>query len=110
MMFWREDARHIYVLRQDATWAEYEDTWSQGQPDRDPDLAPPKGLYQPIHGFGKVWRESLGGPEAWIGWATAIERGFHTVVQPLTKGLLLKGENGVIYVLYDDGTWETKKA
>jgi hypothetical protein len=107
LMFWRQDARRIYLLQQDATWADYEDTWREGQPDRDPELLPPKGLYQPVRGFGKVWRESLGGAEAWIGWATAEEHAFGTAIQPFAHGLLLQGEDGVVYVLYHDGTWGT---
>jgi hypothetical protein len=106
LMFWREDVRRIYVLHQDATWAEYEDTWGEGQPDRDPDLAPPEGRYQPVRGFGKVWRVRLGGAQARIGWATAPERGYGSVVQSFAHGLLLQGEEGQVYALYDDGTWE----
>jgi hypothetical protein len=107
LMLWREDVRHIHVLSQDGTWADYADTWDVDQPDRDPNLAPPEGLYQPVRGFGKVWRESLGGAQAAIGWATAEELGFATVVQPFTNGILVKGEDMLVYVLYYDGTWET---
>jgi outer membrane protein assembly factor BamB len=107
LMFWHGEAEAIYVLQQDATWAEYQDTWDEGQPDRDPALVPPEGRYQPIRGFGKVWREFLGGVDAWVGWATAEERGFDTIVQPFAQGTLLKGINDVVYVLYDNGTWAT---
>ena len=113
VMFWREDTSStphvglVYVLQQDATWSAYQDTWSGDQPDHDPNLAPPENLYQPIRGFGKVWREQLGGSEAEIGWATAEEYGFTTVVQSFANGLLLKGENNLLYVLYNEGSWET---
>ncbi len=30
---------------------------------------------QPVRGFGKVWREILGGPGAFVGWGTAPEVG-----------------------------------
>jgi len=108
MMFWREDVRHAYVLQQDATWVAYEDTWSEGQPDRDPALVPSDGLYQPIRGFGKVWRERLGGPQARIGWATAPEHGVVTLIQPFVHGLVIRGEDDLLYILYGDGTWETQ--
>jgi hypothetical protein len=118
-MFWRQDTRAIYVLSQDGTWATgtwatgtwatYEDTWYEGQPDADPALVPPQGLSQPVHGFGKVWREQLGGASAAIGWATRPETALDAVIQAFNDGLLLKGEAGALYVLYDDGTWETIK-
>jgi hypothetical protein len=106
-MFWREDEQAIYVLRQDGTWTEWADTWQEGMPDRDPTLIPPDGLYQPMRGFGKVWREALGGPEAWIGWATAREQSGSLIVQPFAEGLLLRGINGVTYALYGNGTWQS---
>jgi DNA-binding beta-propeller fold protein YncE len=109
LMFWRQDVRHIYVLSQNGMWADYADTWDAAQPERDPNLAPPEGLYQPMRGFGKVWRESLGGTAAAIGWATAQEHGFGTVVQPFTNGLLIKGEGGLVYALYHDGSWEARE-
>jgi hypothetical protein len=105
MMFWRQDQRAIYVLQQDGTWADFEDTWGGTQTDRDPALVPPEGRYQPVRGFGKVWREWLGGPEAWIGWATAEERGGTALAQPCAGGLLFRGIDGVTYALYTDGTW-----
>jgi photosystem II stability/assembly factor-like uncharacterized protein len=107
MMFWREDERTIYVLRQDGIWEQWADTWQEGTPDRDPTLTPPEGLYQPVRGFGKIWREALGGPEAWIGWATAQEQSGSVIVQPFAGGLLLRGINGVTYVLYENGTWQS---
>jgi photosystem II stability/assembly factor-like uncharacterized protein len=107
MMFWREDARAIYVLRQDGTWSEWQDTWQEGMPAHDPTLHPPEGLYQPVRGFGQVWREGLGGPKAWIGWATAEEQSGGLIVQPGAQGLLLRGINGVTYGLYGDGTWQS---
>jgi hypothetical protein len=105
LMFWRQDERQIYVLQEDGSWHAHADTWAEGQPDRDPALVPPKGLYQPVRGFGVVWREELDGPEAPVGWATAPEHSFASLVQLFTNGLLLQGESGVIYILYADGTW-----
>jgi hypothetical protein len=50
---------------------------------------PPPGLYQPIRGFGKLWRTH---PEVRdrLGWATAPEQGFYTQWQqmpPITLGV-----------------------
>ena len=107
MMFWHGEQHVIFVLQQDGTWASYEDTWAEGQPDRDPALVAPEGLYQPVRGFGKLWREVLGGDEAWIGWATAEEEGAIAVMQSFVQGLAIKGSNEVVYVLYGDGTWRS---
>ena len=69
-MIWRKDLSVIYALqsgpgpgrRPGGRWAEYPDTWREGLPESDPALQPPAGLRQPVRGFGKVWREQLGGP------------------------------------------------
>ena len=104
-MVWRQDLRVIYVLHADGTWAGYPDTWQEGTPDRDPAIVPPEGLYQPVRGFGKVWREELGGPEAALGWATAEERGGVLLIQHAARGALLRDVDGTRYALHDDGTW-----
>ena len=37
---------------------------------------PPKGLVEPVRGFGKVWREGTGARvRERLGWATATEKG-----------------------------------
>jgi photosystem II stability/assembly factor-like uncharacterized protein len=108
VMFWRQDERQIYVLQGNGTWIGYEDTWVEGQPEADPNLVPPEGLYQPIHGFGKVWREQLGGPAAQIGWATQREYAFDTVIQVFSGGLLIKGDADTLYALYYGGRWESR--
>jgi hypothetical protein len=106
-MFWRADTVAIYALHQDGAWLGYADTWQEGEPDHDPGLAPPEGLYQPVRGFGKVWRESLGGATARIGWATAEERGGPALVQPFGNGTLLKAPDEGVYALYFNGSWAT---
>lgn len=60
----------------------YEDTWTPDEPDRDSNLVPSSGLFQPIRGFGKLWRENTSVRER-IGWATAPEQGFEGAWQPL---------------------------
>ena len=109
-MFWRQDNREIYVLQDDATWASYQDTWEDGQPVDDPALAPPPQRIQPIRGFGKVWREQLGGATAKIGWAMEGEYGFETAIQGFQDGIAIMGPEMTLYVLYNDGRWETVKA
>ncbi|MBC7248683.1 MAG: hypothetical protein H5T62_00220 [Anaerolineae bacterium] len=104
-MFWREDQRVIYVLFADGTWLSFPDTYSDAEPPADPTLIPPPGLQQPVRGFGKVWREQLGGPEAAIGWALEGERGYRGWWQPFAGGLMLTGSDGTVYALCAEGTW-----
>jgi hypothetical protein len=105
-MFWRADLTTIDVLQEDGRWWRYDDTWDESQPVDDPSLAAPPGLLQPVRGFGKVWREGLGGPGAEIGWAAAPEQGFEMLSQPFGGGELFMGMEGEVYALYTDGTWE----
>jgi len=107
-MFWREDNREIYVLHDDYTWRAFADTWQEGQPEDDPNLIAPPGLLQPKRGFGKVWREELGGPASRIGWAREEERGFTGVVQIFEGGIILGSDRGTAYILYADGSWEAE--
>jgi hypothetical protein len=104
-MIWREDVRQIYVLPNVVRWTTYEDTWEEtGKPE--PEMQPPRGLYAPVRGFGKLWREQLEGPVSVLGWATAPERGTTLVIQVFANGLLLySADEGQLWVLYADGAW-----
>jgi hypothetical protein len=98
---------------QQGAWQRYPDTWQEGQPESDPAITPPAGLYQPIRGFGKVWREQLGGPQAasgnpatGIGWAIAPEQGLDGLVQRYEHGWVVRLD-GERLLLIDDGSWRT---
>lgn len=104
-MFWREDLQMIYVLYNAGTWQAYGDTYTDDQPETDPSLVPPPGLIQPKRGFGKVWREQLGGPNAAIGWATEMEGEIAGHFQRFQGGLMLRDRHGRVFVLRYDGTW-----
>lgn len=71
-------------------------------------LTPPEGLSQPVRGFGKVWREQLGRPQAEVGWALERERGYEMLVQPFDGGQMFAGAEGEVFVLYTDETWESE--
>ncbi|MEJ2207680.1 MAG: hypothetical protein P8129_01415 [Anaerolineae bacterium] len=116
-MIWVSTEARIYVLHDSGHWQAFADTWREGvDPAYDPALPPPP--QQPQRGFGKVWRQELGGPEAEIGWATAAERAVDGWRQPFEAGLLLwtdtvpagASEAGTAYVLFDDGTWQAVPA
>jgi len=114
----------IYVIFQDqqkkskpVVWLFYPDSWKEGDPVSGGET-PPSGLYEPVRGFGKVWREQPNVRNT-IGWAKAPERGVNGgVIQSFANGTLLYSplvwEDNVlsdpisvqlgkpIYALYDD--------
>jgi hypothetical protein len=56
------------------------DEWKQGDPESDPAIVPPNGFYQPVRGFGLVWR-TKDNIRNWLGWATAPETAYQTPFQ-----------------------------
>ena len=103
-MIWREDQKWIYVLYNDGRWEGYADRWLEGDPEDNPALIPPEGLQQPIRGFGRVWRESLGGAKAPIGWAQEGEQGQTAQIQEWDYGIVLRF-GGEDIILLDRGAW-----
>lgn len=84
-MIWLEQAqtggavmqKQILVFYDDGKYEQYEDTWTDAEPESDPAIVPPAGLHQPVRGFGKLWRENPSVRDR-LGWATAPEQGFDT--------------------------------
>jgi hypothetical protein len=103
-MYWRQDTDKIWVMYDDHRWQEYDDTWNEGQP-VNAGLTPPAGLFEPVLGFGQVWRDRLGGPNAAIGWATEEERGVTTQVQDFEAGVMLALDGKILIFYHDQGTW-----
>ena len=116
-MIWLEPGRTIYVFYNfgragsPPVYEVYPDDFHEGDPESDPAIVPPSGLYQPIRGFGLVWRTNQGVRDG-LGWATAPEAGFQTWRQGYTgSGMhasftLLEGIDGTIYLLEAFGsTW-----
>ncbi|MGB3714426.1 MAG: hypothetical protein WA996_08360 [Candidatus Promineifilaceae bacterium] len=100
-MIWVEEEDHIYVLFEDEGspgWNRYVDTWDSGEPDRDPTLSPPDGLYQPARGFGLVWREQPGVRDR-LGWAVDEEFGYTTLLQRTSYA-----KYNETYILAHDGS------
>jgi hypothetical protein len=104
VMFWRADNRIIYVLYSDGSGQGFQDFWQEGQPDR-AGYTPPPGLFEPVRGFGKVWRENLDGPNATIGWGLEQERASIAVVQDFNGGSMIISDRFGLYVLYLSGRW-----
>jgi hypothetical protein len=62
------------------TWRRYDDTWTAHEPESDPTLEVPAGLFQPQRGFGKVWRANTDVRQN-LGWATAPEGAYSGAYQ-----------------------------
>jgi hypothetical protein len=83
VMLWSQAEDRIYVLYaggQNPEWGAFGDEWDPGEPESDPTLQPPTGFYQPVRGFGQVWREQPGVRER-LGWALDEEMSYQTAVQ-----------------------------
>jgi len=112
-MIWDSTTGQIYVLMNTNQWQVFEDTFEETtDPAYDPALPPPP--QQPQRGFGKVWREQLGGTQAAIGWALEQERPVNGFRQRFQRGSLFWTDAiapgatapGTAFLLYDDGTWQ----
>lgn len=109
LMLWRGDVNLIYGLGPDQRWFFTGDTWRDGDPSDDPAIVPPNGLYQPVRGFGKVWRERPGVREA-LGWATAEEAGFNAIIQEFPGGDVWQdGEQKRLVILWNNGAYEARE-
>jgi hypothetical protein len=105
-MVWLEEVRgetfvtqrQILVFYNDGKYEQYQDTWMEGQAESDPLIVPPSGLYQPVRGFGKLWRETAGVRDK-LGWATVPELGFDSSWQQRFRESL----PSVAYVRIFDG-------
>lgn len=114
VMIWLAESDSIIVFFADGRWQRFEDTWSEGQPESDPDLVPPVGRFQPIRGFGKLWREQPGLRES-LGWALGVELGYDAVFQDRSAApdrppqSYLLTYNGQVFALIqrapDEGDW-----
>ena len=104
-MLYVGDSKRIFLLAPNGRWQGYDDTWSAGQPEDDPSLVAPPGLFQPRFGFGKVWRDWLRGTPLDPGWARTPEAGYPGAAMRFERGLMLWTDERLIYGLYDDGTY-----
>ncbi|MCA9988687.1 MAG: hypothetical protein KDE59_30480 [Anaerolineales bacterium] len=64
----------IYVLYDNGMYDVFVDEWQSGDVELDETLVVPAGFFQPVRGFGLVWREQPGVKNA-LGWALAPETG-----------------------------------
>lgn len=106
-------ANVIFAVYADGTWQRFADTWNETLPASDPAIIPPSGLYQPVRGFGKVWRENSS-VRTKLGWATTQEKAFDSLWQTQKRESLpsvsnLKLLSGQVIELQGDtsGSWKT---
>ncbi|MCP4414971.1 MAG: hypothetical protein GY805_00005 [Chloroflexi bacterium] len=113
-MVWAAEEDRIYVLFADelytTAWSAFEDTWQEGDPEDDPSIVPPSGLYQPQRGFGLVWREQPNVRER-LGWALAPEASGETAVQRTSyfkyNHIYLKAlDNNIWHLFPESSDWE----
>ncbi|MFQ3566560.1 MAG: hypothetical protein SNJ59_06145 [Aggregatilineales bacterium] len=123
-MFWLQPTSEIWALIVTAEgrgeWLIFQDTFVEGEPERDETLVVPAGFLQPERGFGKLWRENdeLRGR---LGWAVTPEFGYvsryeyHAGGQVDAQGVYQPGPgHHVLFSLYEerfrfneiDGTWQ----
>jgi hypothetical protein len=113
----------IYVLFGGGDVLQYADTFVDGSPD--PTTQPPPGLYAPVRGLGKVWREQTASRvRERLGWATGPEvdaisqaypiaslptpvPGQGAAVQNFPRGLMVYAGPQLkkIYAIYNDQTY-----
>ena len=105
-MIWRADSRTIYVVRSDGSWSSYADSWDASQPEGGAETAPSPALRAPKRGFGKIWREKLGGPNAAIGWGVEDERSLSAQFQNFEWAVAFGSDCGAaLPILIAGGHW-----
>jgi len=112
-MLWNRAQGVIYVLFDDGQyprWRAYADEWEEGDPVSDPDIDPPSGYYQPVRGFGLVWRQNPTVRER-LGWAVDAEQAYRTAIQrtshPRYSDLYIRALDSGVWRLGPNGdSWE----
>src|SRR5260221_3415610 len=113
MMLWIQAQARVYVLFNDGqqpVWATYPDEFKDGQPETDPSIQAPAGMFQPTRGFGLVWRTHQRVRER-LGGATAKELPFDGTFQgdaTVDSGARhVRGRDRSIYGLFNKGaSWK----
>jgi hypothetical protein len=91
----------LYFRKLENSWGRYLDLWSEGQPVSGGET-PPAGLFEPVRGFGKLWREEPGVRDR-LGWAVEPEAPVPIFLQQFENGALLKAQGGTAWLLFYDG-------
>jgi hypothetical protein len=106
-MFWRGDTKTIYIFYWGSpndtvgAWQQFPDTWNDGDPEPTPEQAAPTGLYIPVRGFGKLWRENSSVHQA-LGYAIEPEQAITGAWQAYQHGFALWTDDKVIRFMFSD--------
>jgi hypothetical protein len=106
VMIWLQAQGRIYVLFSDGDsphWNAHTDIWGEGDPEDDPALQPPPGFYQPVRGFGLIWRDEPSVRDR-LGWAVGPESGFNGAYQVTSRSKY----NDLFLAALDGGVWMLK--
>ena len=107
LMIWLAATQEILVLFSDdgsPAWGRYPDTFTEGLPESDDNLAPPPERLQPVRGFGLVWRENNAVQER-LGWALEPELGYDGIIQSTGETIYLRVRDGGILSIQPE-SWE----
>jgi hypothetical protein len=122
-LFWRKDEDVVYIVydRQIGGGELFQGSWERsidnrigrfwswaaaGEPEPDGiGLMPPPGLWEPLRGFGWLWRTHLGRENGSLGWGLDKAYGFDNVAhaQAFERGVMFRGSDPKVYVLLDNG-------
>lgn len=122
-LVWIQPRQQIWVMidtgNGSGPWAVYDDTFEEGQPESDPNLVVPEGMFQPTRGFGKLWRENADIKEK-LGFGLTPEFGYVSNYEYHPGGTTVNGQYvpgpgyHILFNLYgndkfkfngSDGTW-----
>lgn len=78
----------IYVLYNTGIYTRFADTWIDGVDPISGGEVAPSGLYEPIRGFGKVWRNDVTVRNG-LGWATQPEAGTNVTLMLFQNGQMI---------------------
>jgi hypothetical protein len=95
----------IYVMYNNGTWQQFQNTWVPGEPVYNPGLVPPPGWCQPEYGIGKVWRNETSVSQR-LGWAKAPAQMTSGTSQQYQGGMMLWTSTTGVWVLYNNGTFQ----
>jgi hypothetical protein len=105
-MLIRSDSKQIMVLvRPSSRWVSFPNTWRPGEVLTSAGVRPP-GTFEPLRGFGKLWRDQPA-VKLQLGWPVYEERNAAGAAQTFENGALVRSSFGVIYVLFNNGTWRS---
>ncbi|GAB4482142.1 MAG: hypothetical protein Kow00124_30700 [Anaerolineae bacterium] len=117
MMVWHAGRAMIFVLyagTDQPAWRAAPDPWVEGMPVDDPSIVAPPGLFQPVRGFGMIWRGegALVGVRDRVGWALApefpIETAFQCDSAPKYNTCYLQTRDGIIELKPEGSGWSSR--